>query len=473
MLVVSTVFCFINAKFLLFLFQKRLFSINAVKQMNFKKYKNLGHKRMLDIKYIAENPDVIKDGLAKKGYSKDVIDVDALIALYKDINKLKTSSQSLSEEKNKLSNSIKSASAEERPAIIAKSKALGEELKVEQEKLAAEQAKFDDIMLRMPNMPSAESPVGPDDSANVVRRKVGELPHFDFTPRDHVELMELNDWSEMERIARVSGSRTYAIKNDLAQLELAIHMMVLDKLRSHGFTVITVPSISKEKPLYGQGYLPFSRDEIYYMPADDIYLSGTAELILNSLRADEILSENELPILYAGFSPCFRREAGAAGKDTRGLVRVHQFMKTEQFVICKNDIAESEKWHQKLLAISEEVLQDLELPYQVLEVCTGDMGAPKYRQYDLEAWVPSQNCYRETHSCSNITEWQARRTNLRYRDNADGKVKYVHTLNNTGIATPRALVPFIENHQNADGTVNIPVKLRPYLGGKAKIGKNA
>lgn len=441
--------------------------------MNFKKYKNLGHKRMLDIKYIAENPDVIKDGLAKKGYSKDVIDVDALIALYKDINKLKTSSQSLSEEKNKLSNSIKSASAEERPAIIAKSKALGEELKVEQEKLAAEQAKFDDIMLRMPNMPSAESPVGPDDSANVVRRKVGELPHFDFTPRDHVELMELNDWSEMERIAKVSGSRTYAIKNDLAQLELAIHMMVLDKLRSHGFTVITVPSISKEKPLYGQGYLPFSRDEIYYMPADDIYLSGTAELILNSLRADEILSENELPILYAGFSPCFRREAGAAGKDTRGLVRVHQFMKTEQFVICKNDIAESEKWHQKLLAISEEVLQDLKLPYQVLEVCTGDMGAPKYRQYDLEAWVPSQNCYRETHSCSNITEWQARRTNLRYRDNADGKVKYVHTLNNTGIATPRALVPFIENHQNADGTVNIPVKLRPYLGGKAKIGKNA
>ena len=473
MLVVSTVFCFINAKFLLFLFQKRLFSINAVKQMNFKKYKNLGHKRMLDIKYIAENPDVIKDGLAKKGYSKDVIDVDALIALYKDINKLKTSSQSLSEEKNKLSNSIKSASAEERPAIIAKSKALGEELKVEQEKLAAEQAKFDDIMLRMPTLPSAESPVGPDDSANVVRRKVGELPHFDFTPRDHVELMELNDWSEMERIAKVSGSRTYAIKNDLAQLELAIHMMVLDKLRSHGFTVITVPSISKEKPLYGQGYLPFSRDEIYYMPADDIYLSGTAELILNSLRADEILSENELPILYAGFSPCFRREAGAAGKDTRGLVRVHQFMKTEQFVICKNDIAESEKWHQKLLAISEEVLQDLELPYQVLEVCTGDMGAPKYRQYDLEAWVPSQNCYRETHSCSNITEWQARRTNLRYRDNADGKVKYVHTLNNTGIATPRALVPFIENHQNADGTVNIPVKLRPYLGGKAKIGKNA
>ncbi len=427
---------------------------------------------MLDIKYILDNIEEIKNGLQKKGYSKDDLDLDELIALYKDITKLKTSSQALAEEKNKLSNSIKSAKPEERQEIINKSKALGEELKKEMEKLNAEQEKFSLLEFKMPNMPSPESPIGPDDSGNVVRRKVGDIPHFDFKPRDHVELMEINDWAEMERIARVSGSRTYAIKNDLAKLELAMHMMVLDKLRANGFTVITVPSISKEKPLYGQGYLPFSRDEIYYMPEDDIYLSGTAELILNSLRADEILQENELPILYAGFSPCFRREAGAAGKDTRGLVRVHQFMKTEQFVICKNDIAESEKWHKKLLAISEEVLQDLELPYQVLEVCTGDMGAPKYRQYDLEAWVPSQNCYRETHSCSNITDWQARRTNLRYRDNADGKVKFAHTLNNTGIATPRALVPFIENHQNEDGSVNIPIKLQPYMGGKKKIGKN-
>lgn len=427
---------------------------------------------MLDIKFIIENTDLVKEGIAKKGYTKEDLDIDALIALYKDINKLKTSSQALAEEKNKLSNSIKSAAPEDRAAIIAKSKSIGEEFKSEQEKLATEQEKFNLMMLKMPNLPSPESPVGPDDSGNVVRRRVGELPHFDFTQRDHIELMELNDWSEMERIAKVSGSRTYAIKNDLAKLELAMHMMVLDKLRNNGFTVITVPSISKEKPLYGQGYLPFSRDEVYYLQQDDIYLSGTAELILNSLRADEILQENELPVLYAGFSPCFRREAGAAGKDTRGLVRVHQFMKTEQFVICKNDIKESEKWHQKLLQISEEILQDLELPYQVLEVCTGDMGAPKYRQYDLEAWVPSQNCYRETHSCSNITEWQARRTNLRYRDNADGKVKFVHTLNNTGIATPRALVPFIENHQNVDGSVNIPKKLQPYMGGKKVIGKN-
>ncbi len=422
---------------------------------------------MLDIKFIVENPEVVKEGFAKKGCN---INVDELIKLYLDVNKLKTSSQSLAEEKNRLSNSIKSASAEDRPAIIAKSKAIGDEFKLEQEKLTAAQARLDEIMWRTPNLPSAESPVGVDDTENVVRRKVGDIPHFDFTPRDHVELMEMNGWSELERITKVCGSRTYAITDDLARLELAIHLMVIDKLAANGFRVINVPSISKEKPLYAQGYLPFAKDEIYYMPEDDVYLSGTAELILNSLRADEILSENELPILYAGFSPCFRREAGAAGKDTRGLTRVHQFMKTEQFVICKNDIAESEKWHQKLLQISEEVLQDLELPYQVLEVCTGDMGAPKYRQYDLEAWVPTQNCYRETHSCSNITDWQARRTNLRYRDNADGKVKFVHTLNNTGIATPRALVPFLENHQQADGSIRIPEKLQPYMMGKKFIG---
>lgn len=424
---------------------------------------------MLDIKYIMENKDYVIEGLKKKGCK---LDINAMIDLYLEINKLKTSSQALAEEKNRLSNSIKSASSDDRPQIIAKSKALGEEFKKQQEELEAKQEEFNNLMLRMPNLPSPDAPQGEDESGNVVIRRVGELPKFDFTPRDHIELMEMNDWSEMDRITKVCGSRTYAIKNELSRLELAIHMLVLDKLAANGFTTINVPSLSKEKPLYGMGYLPFSSDEIYYMPSDELYLSGTAELVLNSLRADEILSENELPVLYAGFSPCFRREAGAAGKDTRGLVRVHQFLKTEQFVICKNDLAESEKWHQKLLSISEEVLQDLEIPYQVLDICTGDMGAPKYRQYDLEAWVPSQNCYRETHSCSNITDWQARRTNLRYRDNADGKVKYAHTLNNTGIATPRALVPFMENHQQKDGTVRIPEKLQPYMGGKKFIGKN-
>ncbi len=422
---------------------------------------------MLDIKFIIENKAEVIDGLNKK---KVNIDVEGIIAKHAEITKLKTSAQEHATNKNAISNSIKSASAQERPALIAQSKEIGEQLKQEEEKLIALQKDFDLQMLKMPNLPSKDAPVADDEDGNVVIKKVGEPTAFDFNPLDHVELMEKNGWSELERVTKVCGSRTYAITDELARLELAIHMFVLDKLADNGFKVINVPSISKEKALYGMGYLPFSQDEIYHMPSDDIYLAGTAELVLNSLHADEILSENDLPILYAGFSPCFRREAGAAGKDTRGLTRVHQFMKTEQFVICQNDLQESEKWHKKLLQLSEEVVADLEMPYQVLDICTGDMGAPKYRQYDIEVWVPTQGVYRETHSCSNITEWQARRTNLRYRQNSDSKVKFAHTLNNTGVATPRILVPFLENHQQQDGSVKIPAKLQSYMNGKTKIG---
>ena len=415
---------------------------------------------MLDIKFIIENKDQVQDGLNKKGYAK-IINLDELISLHGSINKLKTSSQALAEEKNKLSNSIKSALAEERPAIIAKSKALGEELKKELEELDAEQAKFNDIMLRMPNMPSPECPVGPDESGNVVIRKVGEIPHFDFKPRDHVELMELNDWSEMERIAKVSGSRTYAIKNDLAKLELAMHMLVLDKLREHGFTVITVPSISKEKPLYGQGYLPFSRDEIYYMPADDVYLSGTAELILNSLRADEILNEAELPILYAGFSPCFRREAGSYGKDVRGLNRLHEFSKVELVRIDKPE--HSEQSHQEMLAHVEGLLQKLELPYRILRLCGGDMSFTSSICYDFEVYSEAQKRWLEVSSVSNFDTYQANRLKCRYRRTEDKKTELCHTLNGSALALPRIVAAIMENNQTPEG-IRMPKCLVPYCG---------
>ena len=415
---------------------------------------------MLDIKFIIENKDQVQDGLNKKGYAK-IINLDELISLHGSINKLKTSSQALAEEKNKLSNSIKSALAEERPAIIAKSKALGEELKKELEELDAEQAKFNDIMLRMPNVPSPECPVGPDESGNVVIRKVGEIPHFDFKPRDHVELMELNDWSEMERIAKVSGSRTYAIKNDLAKLELAMHMLVLDKLREHGFTVITVPSISKEKPLYGQGYLPFSRDEIYYMPADDVYLSGTAELILNSLRADEILNEAELPILYAGFSPCFRREAGSYGKDVRGLNRLHEFSKVELVRIDKPE--HSEQSHQEMLAHVEGLLQKLELPYRILRLCGGDMSFTSSICYDFEVYSEAQKRWLEVSSVSNFDTYQANRLKCRYRRTEDKKTELCHTLNGSALALPRIVAAIMENNQTPEG-IRVPKCLVPYSG---------
>ena len=412
---------------------------------------------MLDIKFIIENQKLVEEGIAKKGLS---VDIPALIALHLDINKLKTSSQALAEEKNRLSNSIKSASAEERPAIIAKSKALGEELKVELEKLAVEQKKFDDIMWRMPNLPSPESPVGADDSENVVRRRVGEPTKFDFTPRDHVELMELNGWSEMERITKVCGSRTYAITGELARLELAIHLLVMDKLAENGFRVITVPSLSKEKPLYGQGYLPFARDEIYYMPEDDLYLSGTAELILNSLRADEIIPENELPILYAGFSPCFRREAGSYGKDVRGLNRLHQFDKVE---IVQLSLPEaSYEALDGMVAHVESIVRSLGLPYRILRLCGGDMSFTSALTYDFEVYSEAQKRWLEVSSVSNFESFQANRLKLRYRD-ADKKTQLAHTLNGSSLALPRIVAALLENFQTPDG-IRIPEALIPYTG---------
>ncbi len=325
---------------------------------------------------------------------------------------------------------------------------------------------FDNMMWLVPNVAADVVPVGKDDSENVVLRVEGELPKFDFDVKDHYDILEQNDWADFKRISKVSGSRSYTLKGAASRLEIALHMFIMDKLADKGFTMITVPSLVKEEALYGTGHFPTGRDDVYYLPKENLYLSGTAEIVINSLHSGEILEEAQLPLCYAGYSPCFRSEAGSAGKDVRGLIRVHQFMKVEQFVICKADIAESEKWFEILLQNAEEVLKDLELPYQVIACCTGDMGAGKYNMYDLEAWTPSQNKYRETHSCSNLTEWQARRTDLRYRENGTNKVRYCYTLNNTAIATPRILAPILENHQTADGRVRIPEKLRPYMNGK-------
>jgi seryl-tRNA synthetase len=235
-----------------------------------------------------------------------------------------------------------------------------------------------------------------------------------------------------------------------------------------GFTLVTAPSFAREEPLFGTGHFPLGKDQVYYLPEEDIYLSGTAEVPLNSLHAGEILDIKDLPITYAGYSTCFRKEAGSAGRDVKGLIRVHQFIKVEQYILCQNDPQEGHLWQKKLLENAEALLQSLELPYQVIECCTGDMGCGKAKMYDIECFVPSENTYRETHSCSNLTDWQARRTGLRYRD-ADGKIHFCYTLNNTMLASPRILVPFLENHQDKDGFIHIPEALRPYLGHKARL----
>jgi seryl-tRNA synthetase len=284
-----------------------------------------------------------------------------------------------------------------------------------------------------------------------------------------VQILENHKWADFERIATISGSRSYSLRNEAVLLEFALLRFALEKMMSKGFTLASVPSMAREYTFMGQGMFPKARDQVYFVPEDDIYLAGTSEVVLNSLHKDEILSESDLPILYGGFSACFRREAGSSGRDVRGLIRVHQFNKVEQYVLCKSDPEESAAWHQKLLNTSEEILQSLELPYQVVECCTGDMGLGKFRMNDINSWVPSEGKYRETHSCSSLHDWQARRTNLRYRGE-DGKVRFAHTLNNTALATPRIMVPFLENHQQADGSIRLPVALQPYMGGLQKLG---
>jgi seryl-tRNA synthetase len=250
----------------------------------------------------------------------------------------------------------------------------------------------------------------------------------------------------------------------LALLEQALYWHVANHLVAQGFTFVTVPGLAHEHAFVGTGHFPFAKDDAFAVPQDNLYLSGTAEIVLNSLHSGEILNEDDLPLLYAGFSPCFRREAGSAGRDARGLLRVHQFYKIEQFVICRNDPEESAPWHARLLANAESVLQNLALPYQVVECSTGDMGVGKFRMNDIETWVPSLGKYRETHSCSTLHDWQARRVNLRYRDGR-GRVQFAHTLNNTAIATPRILAPLLENHQTAEGRVKLPECMQPYFSG--------
>lgn len=422
---------------------------------------------MLDIKFIRENSELVKNTCALKNIN---LDIDQLLQIDRELVSLKTEEQNLLTQKNGITAKIPKASNDERPALIAESKSIDEKAKSLKPRQDELEIKLKELMYLTPQIPSPKAPIGKDDSENVEIKKWGAIPTFSFAPLDHVQLLEKNNWADFEKIAKVSGSRSYSLKNEMVLVELALHRMAMEKLMSKGFNLVSVPAFAREEALYGTGHFPNGRDQAYYIPEHNVYLAGTAEVQINSLHAGDILKESDLPILYAGYSPCFRSEAGSYGRDVRGLIRVHQFMKVEQYILCKNDPTESEKWHQMLLETSEEIVKDLELPYRVVECCTGDMGAGKVRMYDVEAWVPSEQKYRETHSCSALHDWQARRTNVRYRDN-DGKVQFVFTLNNTAIATPRILVPFLENHQQADGTIKIPEKLRPYLNGQSFIGK--
>ena len=423
---------------------------------------------MLDIKFIRENPDIVKNACRVKNFP-DV--VDDILNLDKRVRELKTITQTNTAEKNKISKEIPTAT--DKASLIAKSKAISEEIANEMAELADKENLLNDLVHRVPQIPDNNAPIGPDVSANVEIRRIGEPRKFDFTPRAQWDLLDMNGWWMPEKIGNICGTRTYCLVGELAELSLAVQTLVIQKLISKGFNYIECSSITKPQTIFNAGHfmgsdLSVMNDDVFMLENTDRCLAGTSEIILNSLHSDEILSENDLPIKYAGFSPCFRKEAGAAGRDTRGLYRFHQFNKVEQYVFCTPE--QSDEMHEHLLNNLCEVMEDLELPYRVIANSTGDMGFNKVKMNDVEAWFPSENTYRELGSCSSIGQFQARRTNTRYRKNATGEVDFVATLNNTGIAVPRALVPIIENHQNADGSINIPKKLQPLMGGRTKIG---
>ncbi|HEX8216735.1 MAG TPA: serine--tRNA ligase [Allosphingosinicella sp.] len=417
---------------------------------------------MLSLQFIREFPETVRRAAADKNAP---LDLDRLLALDGEVRALKTRVDELRRQRNEISAGFKSADPAERPALGQRAKALGAESGETEDALALKQAELDALMLRVPGIPWEGAPVGPDESANMVVRTVGEPRRFDFEALDHVALVERNDWADLARITQVAGSRTYCLKGRLALLEQALIFWAQQKLAGEGFTLMTVPALARPQAFVGTGHFPGHEEEAYHVPADELYLAGTGEIALTSLHSGEIFEADNLPVLYAGYSPCFRREAGSAGRDVRGLLRVHQFYKLEQYVICRDDPEESARWHARLLGIAEELLQALEIPYQVVETSTGDMGLGKYRMNDIESWVPTLGKYRETHSCSTLHDWQARRANLRWRDE-DRRVRFVHTLNNTALASPRILVPLLENHQTEDGRVRLPAALHALMGGE-------
>ncbi len=416
---------------------------------------------MLSMDFIKRNRADVERAIRDKGVG---VDLDALLALDEAVRAAKTEVDTLRATRNAISASFKDAAPGEKAALGARAKEAGARASAIEAESAAREDELRAMMLRLPGIPWEGAPVGPDEDSNVVIRTEGAVRSFEFEPLDHVALIEQNDWAELSRIVQVSGSRMYCLKGRLALLETMLMAWALQEVSAAGFTPITVPSLAKHAAFVGTGHFPGHEDEAYAVPADDLYLAGTGEIALTSLHSGEILDGASLPIAYAGLSPCFRREAGSAGRDVRGLLRVHQFLKVEAYVICEADEAVSAAWHAKLLALAEHLLSELEIPYQVIETSTGDMGLGKYRMNDIESWVPSLEKYRETHSCSTLHEWQARRANLRYRD-ADGKVRFAHTLNNTALASPRILVPLLENHQQADGRVKLPQAIRGLMGG--------
>ncbi len=441
---------------------------------------------MLDIKYIRENRDVLQKAVTDKRID---LNLDQLMELDEQRRTLLSETESLQATKNAFSKELPTLSEEDKKARLLEMQEVATNQQELKARLREVEAEYQTMMLSVPNVPSPESPIGPDESANVPwsywspaqghvdpkdDAKIAEVPtKFEFQPKNHIDLGKSLDLIDLEQGTQVSGFRGYYLKNEAVLLQHGLLSYCLDKMREAGFTLMVPPVLVREFALVGSGHFPAGRSEVYQVgnaaqmedesTKEPVFLAGTSEPSLIAYYADKILDESQLPIQLSGISPCYRSEVGSYGKDVKGLYRVHEFMKVEQVVICKADINEADVWLEKLRELSEQLLQDLKLPYRVLNICTGDMGAGKYKMYDIETWMPGLNKYGETHSDSSLTDWQARRLNLRYRD-SEGNIQYAFTLNNTAVASPRILIAIMENFQQKNGSIAVPEVLQKYVG---------
>ena len=423
---------------------------------------------MIDIKEIRENPEKFKKAGKDKGFDADI---DRLLELDADLREHKKRLQDIVTEKNRIGKSIPKLAPEKQQNILVELTKLKQEEGDCAIRTKILERDFNQLMLEVAQPADEDVPLGKDDTENVEIRKEGQIRKFDFEPKDHVELGLALGIIDIERGVKLAGTRNYFLKGDGARLHWAVLQFSMDYMLDKGYVPLSVPLLAKDEVMKGTGYFPGSEEQTYQMERCDLSLVGTAEVPLTAYHMGEILKADELPKKYVAMSSCFRREAGAAGKDTYGLYRIHQFDKVEQVIVCKNDAEESRGFHDEILDNSEAVMKALELPYRIVNVCTGDLGRGQAKKFDIEAWMPSRENYCETHSASKFYEFQAKRMNLRYKDAATKKNVFCHTLNNTVIASPRILIPILELYQNADGSVTVPEALRKYMGGKEKITK--
>ena len=419
---------------------------------------------MIDINILREDPNAIRTATKAKNVD---LDVDRLLELDKKVRALKSEFEDIASQKNAASKRIPSAGDDEKAKLLEEMRIVdrrGDDIKAELSPLEEE---LSEMLYRIPNPPAENVKIAASEEENEVLRTIGEKPDFRFTPKNHQELGENLGIIDKERAAQVSGARFTYIKGDGARLQLALIQLALSETGKHGFVPVFVPNMIGARAMRAMGYLEHGgHDEIYYLNKDNMYLIGTSEQAIGPMHMDETLDEEHLPLRYVGISPCYRREAGSYGKDTKGILRMHQFDKVEMFSFVHPEKSDEE--HELLLSIEESLMQQLGIPYQVIGIVSGDLGLPAARKYDIEAWVPTQEAYRETHSCSTTTDFQTRRLNTRFK-NKEGKTEYVHALNGTVFAIGRILVAILENFQNEDGSVTIPEVLRPYLGGQEKL----